>query len=258
MEELLWRAACSIRGEKDAPKFKEIEALYEIISPDPFLRDFMDDYGALAKLFQIVHNAFALGKAPGLYSEVARKTAALVRESVTAEGFDNVLPVVKIDEKALEALKRPDPSPAKVINLSRSLIQAIAAGGDEEPFLVPIGDRVEALLERYEDRQLSTEDAIHELEKLTSEFIQARKERRQAGLDTNTFSIYWLLRQARVEKPEALAPALDGAIRKFPQHAHQPGQLRQLKAELYRVLLPAVGKERMVEVAEQILRLRRS
>ena len=40
-------------------EYKEIEMLYEIISPDAFLRPFMETYGTLTAIFQIVRKAYA-------------------------------------------------------------------------------------------------------------------------------------------------------------------------------------------------------
>ncbi len=53
------------------------------------------------------------------------------------------------------------------------------------------------------------------------------------------------------------AEALDGIFERYPQHRDDPAQRRQLKAELYKHLLGAVGKARMVDVAETLLRIRR-
>jgi hypothetical protein len=50
---------------------------------------------------------------------------------------------------------------------------------------------------------------------------------------------------------------LNATFGRFPNHAHNATELRQLKAEIYKVLLPAVGTERMVELAERIFRLER-
>ncbi len=38
--------------------FKQLEMLYEIISPDKFLRDYMDDYWRISYLYSIIRNAF--------------------------------------------------------------------------------------------------------------------------------------------------------------------------------------------------------
>ncbi len=236
--------------------FKELQGLYEIISPDPFLRPHLDDYGKLSVLYEVVRNAFS--KQVALYRDLAKKTESLVRERVASYGLKTTLPLVAIDEKTLDALKRPDGSPdVKVINLGKSIIGAVDGEAGQQPYLYQIGDRAEAILEAYDDRQISTQQALHDLERLLAEFLDARKEREKTGLDVNAFTIYWILKQEGVSEPQAVARALDVAISRFPNYAHNAADLRRLKAELYKILLPAVGKDRMVELAERLLRLRR-
>ncbi|MBI2152758.1 MAG: HsdR family type I site-specific deoxyribonuclease [Candidatus Rokubacteria bacterium] len=248
-------------GEKEKREafykfFKELQILYEIISPDAFLREHLDYYGKLSVLYEIVQNAFS--KQVALYRDVAKKTESFVRERVKISGLLTTMPLVKIDEKALDALKSADSSPhAKVFNLGKSLAQAAAEGGEREPYLFPIGDRAEAILEAYDDRQIGTQEALRELEKLLGEFVQARKEREKTGFDLSTFTIYWVLKQTGSPEPEKLAPLLDGAFGRFPNYRDNAAERRQLKAELYKVLLPAVGKERMVELAERLMWLHR-
>jgi type I restriction enzyme R subunit len=244
------------RRERFYKFFKEIETLYEIISPDPFLRPHLDNYRKLSVLYQIVRSAFRQG--PVLYEEIAKKTESLVRAWTRAYTLPTSMPLVKIDEKTLEALREGDGSgPAKVINLGKSLIQGVTDKGEQQPYLVPIGERAEAILESYDDRQTSTQDALKQLERLVTEYVQATREREQMGFDLNTFTIYWVLKQAGASEPEKVAPLIDAAVGRFPTYRYNAAHLRHLKAELYKVLLPVVGKDRMVELAEQILRLQR-
>ncbi len=60
-----------------------------------------------------------------------------------------------------------------------------------------------------------------------------------------------------MSETDKFAPMLNATFGRFPNHAHNATELRQLKAEIYKVLLPAVGTERMVELAERIFRLER-
>jgi type I restriction enzyme R subunit len=244
------------KREKFYKLFKELEALYEIISPDPFLREHIDNYGNLSTLYKIVRNAFAKGAA--LDRDLAKKTEGLIRERAAAFGFKDSLPLVTIDEKALETLKRSGSSDsAKIINLGRSLAHTVYQEEEEQPYLLPIGERAEAVLEWYDDHQVSTQEALKHLEKLLSEYLEAKKEYEKSGFDLATFTIYWVLKQVEAPDPKKIAPLLSSAVNRFPNYHDNAIELRQLKAELYKLLLPAVGKERMVEVADRILNLRR-
>ncbi len=62
---------------------------------------------------------------------------------------------------------------------------------------------------------------------------------------------------ANVAKANELAPSLEQTFQKYANYKDNPAELRQLKAELYKVLLPTVGKDKMVDLADRILRLQR-
>lgn len=236
--------------------FKELEVLYEIISPDVFLREYLENYQNLSILYQIVQNAFS--KHVVQYAEIAKKTESLVRERAAAYGLTSAMPLVRIDEKTLDVLKSSKSSDSsKIINLGKGLIQAVIDQGEEEPFLIPIGERAEAILEVYDDRQIETQAALRQLESLLNEYLQSRKEFEKSGSDMNTFTISWILKQAGAREPEKAASLIDAAIKQLPNHAYNAADRRRLKAELYKVLLPAVGKDKMVDLAERILKLPR-
>lgn len=236
--------------------FKELETLYEILSPSPDLRDYVEDFGLLSILYQIIRNAFR--KKTGFYGEIAKKTEQLVREKVTTYGLETTTPAVKIDETTLNALKDSKASTnVKVINLINSIIKTATNEGDESPYLKPIGERAEAIQEAFDNRQVTALDALRKVEALINEMLEARRQQEETGFDINTFTIYWLLKQENVKWFEKLAPIINTAFVRFPNFKDNVAELRQLKAELYKLLLPAVGKDIMLGIVEKLLRLER-
>ncbi len=85
-------------------EYKEIEMLYEIISPDAFLRPFMETYGTLATIFQIVRKAYA--KRIQADREFQRKTAMLVREQVSSYGVESLEGLIEINADTVEFIKK--------------------------------------------------------------------------------------------------------------------------------------------------------
>ena len=235
---------------------KELETLYEILSPSPDLRDYVEDFGLLSILYQIFRNAFR--KKTGLYGDIAKKTEKLVREKVTTYGLETTTPAVKIDETTLKALKDSKATTnIKVINLINSIIKTATDEGDESPYLKPIGERAEAIQEAFDNRQVTALDALRKVEALINEVLEARKQQDETGFDINTFTIYWLLKQEDVKWFEKLAPIVNNAFLRFPNFRDNIAELRQLKAELYKLLLPVVGKDLMLGIVEKLLRLDR-
>lgn len=245
------------RRESFYKLFQELETLYEIISPDVFLRPYIEDYGKLCALYQIVINAFS--KKVALIRDLMKKTEDLVKRSAVGTGLDTVMKPVRIDENTLKALKSSDGGePPKVINLGKSLLATIKDEGEQQPFLIPISERTEAILEAYDDRQLSTQSALEQLARLMEEYLQAKREREKTGFDINTFTLFWLLKQAGAPDPGELAPRVEAAFRKYPNYRDNVAEERQLKAELYKLVLPAVGRGAMVTVVKRMLELPRS
>lgn len=239
--------------------FKEVENLYEIISPDAFLRPYIDAYAKLSALYNLIRNAY--GTQVTLVKELMRKTEELVRQYATAEGFSATLPLTKIDEDALQALRKENGSGnAKIINLGKAMLETVAKEGEEQPFLIPIGERVEAVLEFFGDRQLSTNEALTDLEKIIREYLDAKSDREKLGVDEHTFAMFQILKQRGLPGDPALdlAKNLQTVFGAYPEYRENPGQLRLLKAELYKLLLPAVGKKAMVETADRLLRIVRA
>jgi type I restriction enzyme, R subunit len=218
------------------------------------LADYIDDFRRLATLYQIVRNAFAAKTT--FYGDVAKKTELLIRESAETYGVKQISKVVEIDEKTLAAIRAGNSSDNnKIVNLVKSLVQAANEKGNQEPYLIPIGERAQGIMEAFESSQESSVEALRQLEKLAKERIDAERERQETGLDADTFTIYWELKRERLEGPKELARSVKAVFERFPDYRYNAEELRQLKAEIYKILLSIVDGKTMVALAEKLLDL---
>ena len=234
--------------------YKELQTLYEIISPDVFLRPHIEEYLELSKMYEIAINA----KSVRPLMDLMKKTEELVRKNVRLEELTGTMKFHEINEETLKAIKKDDSSDtSKVINLARSLVNAIEQERGAKPFLVPISERASAILEALYDRQLSTKDALQSMERLVEEYTQASREMAAKKMDTATFSVYWVVKQAGVKNPEAISAQVAGLLKRFPNWQVNVAELRALKTELYKAFMPAVGKDRMIDLVEKLLRIQR-
>jgi type I restriction enzyme R subunit len=235
-----------------------LETFYEIISPDKFLRDYLDNYAKLSYLYEVVQNAYSDHVLAD--KELMSKTSVLVRKAVELQGLKKTLPVIEINDKTLEAWKKGDRSDNnKVINLAKSLRVDIESRMDSEPYLILIGERVQAVMELYDSRQIETKKALTELEEIMKEVIQARKEMVEKGMDINQFTIYWTLKRAGVDvkKAEKLTPEVNEIVVRHCDWEYDGEDLRKAKIELYKILRPVAEGNTLVKLVDQILRLER-
>ena len=90
--------------------FKEIEALWEIVSPDPALRDHVATFRRLAQWYAAVRNEYA--ERIGFVADLAHKTRRLVQESASQEGLGRLTSGVTFDTATVQTL-REAPAPTR-------------------------------------------------------------------------------------------------------------------------------------------------
>lgn len=214
--------------------YKELESLYEIISPDAFLRPYMKDYSSLLMIYTIVRNAFA--KRVNVDREFLRKTNELVREHIdifkVRGGFD----IFEIDEVALKKIKKKGKNDnVKVINLIKS-IQKYVEENSGDLSLIPLAVRAQEIQERYENRQKGTKRALDELTALIESEIKRKKEQEAKGFDGLASFIYTVLTDKGINAPDASAHKIREIFNEFPHWQISEQEKRELRIALYGVL----------------------
>ena len=119
--------------------YKEMEALWEILSPSAELRDHIDTFTRLTQLYAVVRNAYA--DRPYFVADLAHKTQRLVEESAAMYGLGNLTKSVTFDLRTLTALRKESgPDEAKVFNLVRGLQTEVESEAGLESVLRPLKD----------------------------------------------------------------------------------------------------------------------
>jgi len=236
--------------------FKQLEMLYEIISPDKFLRDYINDYWRISYLYNIIRNAFA--KRILLDKELMQKTSDLVKKHVYSTDISSTLPIYEIKEDTLEVLKKSDKSDnVKIINLRKSILKFIDFNQDTQPYLISISEKAQTVIELYDDRRIMTLEALKRLEEIIREINQAHKEQVEKNLDINAFTIYWLLKKSGISKSDTSAVKINDIFEAYPNWRLNSKEARELTTQLYKILLKEANKTKAVELVEKILKLER-
>jgi len=236
--------------------FKQLEMLYEIISPDKFLRDYINDYWKISYLYSIIRNTFA--KRILLDNELMQKTSNLVKKHVYSTEISSTLPIYEIKEDTLEVLKKSDKSNnVKIINLRKSILKFIDDNRDTQPYLISIGEKAQTIIETYDDRRITTLEALKRLEEIIREINQARREQAKKSFDVNTFTIFWLFKKSGISKPDTLAVKINGIFEDYQNWRLNSKEKRELTTQLYKILLKDANKTKAVELVEKILKLER-
>lgn len=209
-------------------EYKEIEMLYEIISPDAFVRPYIENYKTLSAIYDVVRNAYT----NPVYVDKAfqKKTNELVRKFIDASvAAEPEVPYGVIDSSTIEVIRKGGEGGAiRVINLVKS-IEEIAEENSSDPFLIALSDRAKVVQESFEERQSTTAEALTELLRETEKNEQRKRIQSEKGLDNLTYFVLCKLTDDGIPNPEALSQKVCEAFTQYPNWQRSESELRELR-----------------------------
>jgi type I restriction enzyme R subunit len=238
--------------------FKEIEALWEILSPAAELRDHISTYKQLSQLYAAVRNAYA--EKVGFTADLAYKTRRLIEGSAEQQGLGRLTKSVTFDVATLKSLRTQDGSDeGKVFNLVRGLQKEIDDDAAAAPVLQPLKDRAERILKDLEERKTTGLAAMDLLAALAAEKEAAIKAAQDSGLSARAFAVSWVLREDEAVKAAGIDEAVvakeaELLLARFPNAAVNADEQRRLRASMYKPLL-ALAPEERARVVDLVVRL---
>ncbi len=248
------------RRESFYAYFRELEEVYEILSPDAFLRPFLENYQRLVDMYRLLRSAYE-PHVP-VDKSFLRKTAEIVQKHTATNAVREPTATYEIGAGTLLALVQEDkPDTVKVFNVLKELYRLIEARGREQPHLIPIGERAETIRQLFEERQLSSQEALKELDKLVSQLQEAEQERQHSALSSEAFAVAWWLRVQKglaAEQAQAIASQIEPAFKNYPHWTTSSAQERELRQALYKALIAAKVKAFVPWADEMLTLLRRA
>ena len=238
--------------------YREIEILWEILSPSPELRDHMNTYKNLAKLYTVLFNAY---KTNVTYdASLGLKTHSLVQDSVTQQGLGDVIKTVTFDAPTVQALRdEPGSDEAKIFNLVRGLRDEIDAEPEKAPVFRPLKERAEHILEDLQNRNATSFLAMEQLLALAKEKEEVAKAAEESGLSRHAFGVFWTLKEDTTLKSAGIAASMvareaETLLARFPNASLNEDEKRRLRSALYQPILQVNRKER-ARIVETILEI---
>lgn len=235
-------------------EFKEMEMLYEIISPDAFLRPFIDNYGTLSAIYGVVRNAYT--KRVYVDRDFQRKTNELVQEYIGTDYIKPVTEVLEINEDTVKYIsENKGGDGAKVINLVKS-IEKQAEDSSDDPYLVAMAERAQAVQESFEDRQRTTAEALQDLLNEIEANTKRHKVQAEKGFDGLTYFVYRSLLDADIENAEDVSRKIREAFSEFPNWTSSENSLRNLRQKVtFAIYAEIDGLDRVTALVDELFTL---
>lgn len=210
--------------------YNEIEMLYEIISPDSFLRPYIKDYTILSTMYHVVRNAYT--RVVHIDREFQKKTSQLVQENIQSSSIKLGTELIKLDEKGIEIIKgKNQPDEIKIINLVKS-IQRLAEEKSNDPVLISVKDRAEDIMSAYSSRQMTTQEALKQLIELAGNEVVRHQIQKKEGIS----SVAWFIRDVLAKENIAdmqVVKDIEEIIGAYPEFSKSEKLTRDLKNGIY-------------------------
>ena len=237
--------------------YKQIQNLYNIFSPDVFLRPYIDDFKALSELYSLIRLAYQ--NRIYIDDELTEKTKQLLRNSTIFNNLKLATEVYELGTEELRLIRDSGSSDnTKILNLSKVLSNIVSKEGQSKPYLQSIGERAEQLILNYEEIQDNTAQTLAGFEKLIEEYIKGTEEHKKLGLNENAFALFFTLRQVKKDINPEEAVKIDSLFYEYPDYQWNEHQNRQIRAKLYKELMPILGEAKIIiEVTKRLMRLKR-
>lgn len=235
-------------------EYKEIEMLYEIISPDAFLRPFIDDYTTVSRIYEVVRKAYA--KRVYVDRAFQKKTNELVQGHIGSTLHEDPTPYVAIDRRTLEAIAaKAEGKATKVINLVKA-IEKSAEEQSDDPFLVAMAERARLVQEAFEDRQSTTEKALEDLLAEVARNEQRKKTQAEKGLDGLSYFVLCKLTEDGIPNAEAVSGKIREAFAEHPGWKDSDAELRELRNKVtFAVCAEEEDLEKVTATVEALFKL---
>ncbi len=171
-------------------KYNSLKLLYEILSPDPFLIDYLRKFEWLTSFYIAFIKEYRNEDNDGLkLSEYGGKMKKLIKESVEYEGITKNFRELRINDiYTLERLKKMDDE-EKVVSLEKMLKREISINLEMNPVFTKFSERLAAIRNDFEQKQIDLAERIKAYFKLIEDIKHVDDKAKELGLNLRQYSI---------------------------------------------------------------------
>ena len=151
--------------------YSVVSQLWEALSPDPMLKPHRDDYKWLTDVYESVRPADITGRL--VWHALGAKTIELINENIQVEIPQGAETIV-LDAQTIEDLMTGTRKDVPLKEIEKQITARIAKHLNN-PVFIELGQRLNALREKYADIQQSSLDFLRELLELAKDTVAAEK-----------------------------------------------------------------------------------
>lgn len=163
-------------------KVKQLMKSYEMLKGEPFLVKYLSDYTWLTKVYIAYYKKFEkIGIDELKIEKLSRKTTLLIQETVDIQGIEKIYPIITIDKRYVQRLRK---EPPKSIDAALDVISNIRheiRTHPYSPFFRSLREDVEKVFEELRRRRKLTKEVIQKILGYTERITRWKEEEQKIG-----------------------------------------------------------------------------
>jgi len=180
-------------------KYSRLKLLFEVLSPDPFLGQYIRTFEWTTSVYIAFINefksegqameAFRNGTIP-TFGEYGEKVKKLIQENLDYEGITKSFRELNINDiYTLERLDKMDDE-EKALNLEKMLKQEISINLDTNPVFQKFSERLSAIRKEFEQHQIDLSERIKRYYELLNDIKSKSDEAKEMGLNLREYGLF--------------------------------------------------------------------
>lgn len=173
-------------------KYSRLKMLFEILSPDPFLMEYIRRFEWITSFYLAFTNEFKSDErmdslALGEYGEKIKK---LIQDRIDYEGITKNFRELNVHD--LATLNKLDklPDEEKALNLEKMLKREISINIDTHPAFKKFSERLLAIREEFEKHQIDLAERIKRYQDLLNDIKTKADEAKELGYELDEYGLY--------------------------------------------------------------------
>lgn len=172
-------------------KYSKLKMLFEILSPDPFLFEYIKKFEWLTSFYLAFVKEF---QADGINSfslvEYGEKIKKLIQDKIDYEGITKNFRELNIhDLAALQKLDKMDDE-EKALNLEKMLKREISINLDTNPAFKKFSERLSDIRKEFEKHQIDLAERIKRYQNLMNDIKTKMEEAKELGYSLKEYGLY--------------------------------------------------------------------
>lgn len=237
--------------------FREVQAIYETLTPDRRLAPYLSRYGELLDIWAAWRRGTRRDRRTG--DDLRHMTRQLVQDAVGVDRIRNDLPALTIDADFLRALADDkDLSPEeKATDIEAAIVHEIKVCGQDDPLAKTLAERLAKLRARRLRAAQMTLEGLRDWEKLVEDYNRERNRGADLGLDeAGTLVHAVLVRSAPSAKEDdtvAIAQAMSlhyATAARIPDWKNRPDVAQRLRRAAVKELVSRESTSQLPQNAQ--------